>query len=407
MNASSTSTCAVQDCRGFGLVELMVSLLISLLLLAAVSAIYLSAKTTFNTSNSVARLQENTRFALWFINHDLRMAGYSGCTRTIGSVLDTAAPSYHANFYDPTQVVGGWEFTGTAPGDVYALTTLDPASVGATSWAALGTGSTLPADLNGRNLVPGSDVLVVKRANTLLSVKPAGNVGLTASAFNINDGRAQNGAGQPRLPAIRQSDLLVLSSCQQADLFQNVADTDGDPDLNPKPISRAAGSGAPGNQAPAARAFGTANPLSPLSPGYDKDTEIYAFTSHAYYISLSSDGEPSLFRLSFSKGQPSPTDRPQELVQGVENMQLLYGEDTDADGIANKYVAADDVVDAGEIVAMRVGLLMRVVSSNEDFTDESQKKFLVADNIEIQPVIDPKHLRYIAGATVQLRNRGG
>lgn len=406
MNSSNRNICAVQVYRGFGLVELMVSLLIGLLLLAVVSAIYLSAKQTFNTGNSVARLQENTRFALWFINHDLRMAGYSGCTRTIGSVLNTAAASYDANFYDPRQVVGGWEFAGTAPGDVYALTTLDPASVSATSWASLDTGLPLPSDLNGRNLVPGSDVLVVKRANTLLSVKPAGSIGLTATSYNINDGRAQNGVGQPRIPAIRQFDLMVLSSCQQADLFQNIADTDSDPGLNPKPVSRAMGSGAPGNLAPATRPFGTSNPLSPLSPGYDQDTEIYAFSSHAYYISLSTDGEPSLFRLSFSNGQPGPTDLPQQLVQGVENMQLLFGEDTDADGIANRYVAADDVVDAAEIVAMRVGLLMRA-SSNEDFIDESQKKFIVADNIEIQPVVDPNHLRYIAGATVQLRNRGG
>lgn len=397
-----------RSCGGFGLIELMISIVISMLLLAAVSAVYLSSKQTFNTSNNVARLQENSRFALWFINHDLRMAGYSGCTRTVASVLNTASPSYDPNFYDPNQVVGGWEFTGTAPNDVYSLNTLDPATVSAGSWEGLNSGSALAADLTGRNLVPGSDVLVIKRANTLLSVKPNGNISLTASLFNVNDGREQPGTGQPRVPPINQFDLLVVSNCQQADLFQNTADTDSNPDLNPKPVSRTAGTGAPGNLDPTAKAFGTSNALSPLSPTYDAATEIYAFTSNAYYVATGASGDPSLFRLSFSNGQPpAPGDpnNPQELVEGVENMQVLYGEDTDADGTANKFVAADDVADPTQVVAVRIGLLMRAPTQNEDFIDAS-KQFLVADNIEIQPVVNPNHLRYIASSTVQLRNLG-
>lgn len=391
------------------MIELMVSIVISMLLLAAVSTVYLSSKQTFNTSNNVARLQENSRFALWFINHDLRMAGYSGCTRTIGTVLDTAASGYDPNFYDPNQVVGGWEFTGTAPNQVYSLSTLDPATVSAGSWEGLNSGSALAADLTGRNFVPGSDVLVVKRANTLLSVKPSGSVSLGAAIFNINDGREQSGSGQPRVPTIEQFGLLVLSNCQQADLFQNTVDTDADPDLNPKSISRTAGAGVPGNLDPAVKAFGTSNPLSPLSPTYESATEIYAFTSHAYYIATGANGGPALFRLSFSNGQPPPPgdpDNPQELVEGVENMQVLYGEDTDGDGIANKYVAADDVANPVAVVAVRVGLLMRAPTQNEDFIDEATKQFFVADNIEIQPVVDPNHLRYIASSTVQLRNLG-
>ncbi len=407
MNTPNNIAALYRRCRGFGLIELMVSIVISMLLLAVVSGVYLSSKQTFNVSNNVARLQENSRFALWFINHDLRMAGYSGCTRTIGNLLDTAAPGYDPNLYDPNQVVGGWNFDDTEPGDVYAISTLDPTTVTAGDWEGLATGSDLAADFNGRNLVPGSDVLVVKRANTLLSLKPSGTIALGASTFNVNDGREQSSSGQPRVPAIEQFDLLVLSTCQQADLFQNTSNTDSNPDLNPKPISRTAGSGIPGNQDPTTKSFGTSNPLSPLSPTYGDETEVYAFTSNAYYVATGSTGEPTLFRLSFSNGQPpapGDPDNPQELVEGVENMQVLYGEDTDGDDTANRYVAADEVTNPAAVVAVRVGLLMRAPTQNEDFIDG--KQFFVADNIEIQPVVDPNHLRYIASSTVQLRNLG-
>ena len=378
---------------GFGVIELMVALVISMFLLAAVSTVYMSSKQTFNTSNNVARIQENSRFALHFMNQDLRMAGFAGCTRNINSVLDVTASAYDANLYDPTQVVGGWEFGGTAPGDTYALTTLDPASASAGSWAGMGASATLHGDLSSRNLVPGSDVLVVKRANSPLAVRFDATWGPSGSEFDVKDGRPIDPANSSkRLPPIDEFDLLVLSNCQQADLIQN---TDTNPDSTGK-IGRVAGAGVPGNFDPAA---------SPLSQAYDDATDIYAFTSHAYFIAPGNDGGPSLFRLSFSNGQPAAGEE-QELVEGVENMQVLYGEDTSGDGIANKYVAADDVADPAAVVAVRIGLLMRATSLNEDFIDEAQKQFFIADNIEVQPIVDPYHLRYVARSTIQLRNLG-
>ena len=385
MNIPHSKANLIPCARGFGMIELMVSIVISTLLLAAVSTVYMTSKQTFYTSNNVARIQENSRFALWFINHDLRMAGFAGCTRNMNSHLNPAGTGYDANFYDPTQVVGGWEFTGTTPGDAYSLTTLDPSTVSAGSWEGLNTGSALANDIAVRNPIPGSDVLVVKRANTLLPVRPDATFNPNLPIFNIDDARA--GA----TPSITTSKLLVVGNCEVADLIQNTQDTDSTP-----LIGRETGSGNPGNLG-----------LPSFSDAFDEASDVYAFTSHAYYIAVGADGGPSLFRLSFSDGMPDPTDPdlPQELVEGVENMQVLYGEDTSGDGIANKYVAADDVATPAAVVAVRVSLLMRALTHNEDFIDAS-KQFFVSDNTEIQPVVDPNHLRYIASSTVQLRNMG-
>ena len=63
---------------GFGLVEMMVALVISLILLAGVGQIFLSSKKSYQIQTSMARQQENGRFVIESINQDLRRAGYWG-----------------------------------------------------------------------------------------------------------------------------------------------------------------------------------------------------------------------------------------------------------------------------------------------------------------------------------------
>ena len=48
-----------------------------------------------------------------------------------------------------------------------------------------------------------------------------------------------------------------------------------------------------------------------------------------------------------------------ELIADVDNMQILYGVDTDFDGAANAYMRINDVADIDTIVSVRIWLLMR------------------------------------------------
>lgn len=64
--------------RGMSLIELMIALLIGLLLSAAIITVYLSNKKTFWDTEAAASLQENSRFAMKLITHDLRLAGFYG-----------------------------------------------------------------------------------------------------------------------------------------------------------------------------------------------------------------------------------------------------------------------------------------------------------------------------------------
>ena len=57
------------------------------------------------------------------------------------------------------------------------------------------------------------------------------------------------------------------------------------------------------------------------------------------------------------------TTAAQRIAEGVEDMQILYGVDTDADGIANQYVALPNVSDWAIVVSAKVALLVNSVEA--------------------------------------------
>ncbi len=61
---------------GFSLMELLVASTIGLLLLAATGQIFLSSKQSFTAQEALGNIQENARLAMFFLQRDIRMAGY-------------------------------------------------------------------------------------------------------------------------------------------------------------------------------------------------------------------------------------------------------------------------------------------------------------------------------------------
>ena len=60
------------NARGFSLIELMVSIVIGLILVAGILSIFFSSRVTYTSNEKTARLQENGRVALDNLAHDLR-----------------------------------------------------------------------------------------------------------------------------------------------------------------------------------------------------------------------------------------------------------------------------------------------------------------------------------------------
>lgn len=95
------------------------------------------------------------------------------------------------------------------------------------------------------------------------------------------------------------------------------------------------------------------------------------------------------------------------LAEGVENMQILYGVDTDysatnpGDGISNAYVTADSVTDWGAVRNVRIALLVSTVESAGSGVDNNT--YTLLNTPPIGPINDTA-MRRVFVRTIPLRN---
>jgi type IV pilus assembly protein PilW len=114
-----------------------------------------------------------------------------------------------------------------------------------------------------------------------------------------------------------------------------------------------------------------------------------------YYVADSTDGTgPALWRRI---GQ-----RPaEEVIEGVENLQIEFGEDTNDDLMADRYVESPDVADWTNIVAAKIAVLIRTPEETGTETDE-QEYDLLGETIDPP---DDRRQRIVFTTTANLRNR--
>ena len=76
--------------QGVTLIELMISLVISMILMLGVVGLYVTSKRGYVLQDDLARQQENARFSLDTLMHDIRMAGYSPTGNFVGDPINLA-----------------------------------------------------------------------------------------------------------------------------------------------------------------------------------------------------------------------------------------------------------------------------------------------------------------------------
>ncbi|MGH8495818.1 MAG: PilW family protein, partial [Gammaproteobacteria bacterium] len=91
----------------------------------------------------------------------------------------------------------------------------------------------------------------------------------------------------------------------------------------------------------------------------------------------------------------------EEIIPGVEDLQVQFGVDTDIDGVANRYVNPDyALVGTDNIVAVRLWLRMRTENIEVGFVDDNT--YTYADQ-NVGPFND-NFRRLVVSKTVLLRN---
>src|SRR5690606_40813368 len=77
---------------GVTLIELLVALAIGAVLMLGLVQVFAASRSAYQMSEGMARVQENSRFAMDFIQRDLRMAGHFGCSTDQAHMLDDSSP---------------------------------------------------------------------------------------------------------------------------------------------------------------------------------------------------------------------------------------------------------------------------------------------------------------------------
>ncbi|MEE8364662.1 MAG: PilW family protein [Gammaproteobacteria bacterium] len=332
---------------GMSLVEVLVALVISLFLIAGIVQVYIADKSSYAFSDSISRIQENGRFALDTMTQDLRMAGFFGCaifdpadTSTIVNSLNPAGAGYDAALYD---FIGQGLLEGT----------------------------------NGDGL-NGSDSITLRGAKPdQVTIHPPYNVSTSAMLHvTTND-------------SIQPGDIVMISNCRGADIFQ-VTNTTNSTNASQIAVVHNTGAGSPGNYNPDACQGANAHCLSQT---YGSDASLFVLQTVTYSIAVGASGEPALWR--------SENGVNVELIESIEQMQVLYGIDTDNDDFANQYVVSTAVTDMLDVMSIRLMLLVR--SEFAFVTEEAQ----VYNYNGTNTTAADRRLRQVFSTTIALRNRVG
>lgn len=338
--------------RGMTLVELMIGLTIGLFLVGIAGSLFLGSRLTFNAQSQVARLQEGGRFVAERLGTDLRMAGFRGCRgqgagTTLTNLLRNPG-NFQIDFARGLQVSrhdgGAWQ----------------PA---------------LDASVSG--LSPAPD-----RAGDVVTVRRTVGPGWALTAAMVSGTSVVN---VTPTSVIQRGDLLLLSDCSSAVVFQaSNATPGGDGAIE----HSAAGSLQPGNaQADLGRVF-------------LQDAVVHRLATTTYYLEPSRrTGRAGMMAL-WSNTAPAHdgSAQPQELLTGVERLSLRLGLDTNADGTAEAFVAPAQVADWLQVVSAEVALLL--VGADDQVTTAVQP--VMFDGVQIVPT--DRRLRSVVSFSASLRN---
>jgi len=325
--------------HGLSLIEIMIALLIGAFLIGGIIQIFINSKQTYRMQEGLSRLQENGRFAISFLTRDIRMADFWGCSK---KGLDNITNNLdHA----------GTGYDTALHGFVKGITGTNGVTDTITLRGAVNSGINVVSPFG-------------PQASATLQITAGAN--------------------------LTQGEVVLVTDCLQGDIFQ---------------ISNAnPGSGVVVHNTGSATQPGNYNVTNPGCPGanahclskvYKDDALIYKMQSITYSIQNGASGQPALFR--------SVNGTAVELIEGVENMQIFYGEDSDGDNTPNYYVDAGVAgLDMDKVISIRISLLLHSIDDN--ITSKFiGYKFPFGDSAEVTPT--DKRLRKVFTSTIAVRNR--
>jgi type IV pilus assembly protein PilW len=305
---------------GITLIELMIAIALGLFLISGLIYLYVGSKQSYSTQAAVARVQETLRFAFEFFAYDVRMAGFTGCVNPRDST-----PFVVANA--PLPELG---LTGSVRGYDNGVGWTQP-----TGWP---------------NRVAGTDVLTISSvsndcgANLVAPFSNGSQLFISANSCGFVDNQ-----------------VLVVTDCRRADVFRGAFSNSGG-SVN---VAHGSAQNTQPTGTPCPPGSGKLVSECTTAGNYKGDAFLASLVGWTFYIGLNDRGNPALYRGGYNAGAP------EELVEGVYDMQLEFGLDTIDDTIfvADQYLPANSInvpstaPHWGQVISVRATFSAR---SNED-----------------------------------------
>lgn len=332
--------------RGLSIVELMIAMSIGLILMLAVGSLFIDVLKSNREQFKAAQQIENGRYAIDVVYNDLRHAGFYGEFGDVPSSITVANPP------DPCTPPGAATITSTSSDAPLSFHVQGYSA--ATSTALPNISTTACGTWLNNTLRPGSDVLVIRRADTAILIDP------TTTTPN------------PTAVAVG-GQVYLQSTADRADLQIGTGatiDKTMDATSSPTTIFRKDFSLAP-TGAPLARPAMAAT--------------LRRFRIHVYYVSKCSKGTgsngqcatgddsiPTLKRLELTASGGASTMEVVPIAEGIEFFKVSYGLDNESaysgrlfDAIPEEpFVAAPATTAWPNVMAADI----RILARNTDLT---------------------------------------
>jgi type IV pilus assembly protein PilW len=390
---------AARRTRGVSLIELMVAIAIASLVTLGLIQIFGASRVSSQLQEGLSRVQESGRFATQYMQRNLRMVGFMGCGADTGRAANGSLTNHFSMFADGS-VPSGNQYRFQRPMEAFTAGTMSR-----------------PEELTDEtSLVEGSDVLVLRvlseESAPILTLSKAGAV-LTATI------------GEPDaafLPEPNDTVVLAMQNCRSANIFAGmlngttpgsgiVVDGAAEPNVYQDPTC--------GNCPWGFRVSNATFNAKALVGEPVLNAEVHRGEYIALFVkpSTANPGINSLWVRRFERNSTA-LGAAEELVEGIDNMQLRFGYDTSTtpDAQIDEYRTAAEVI-AGSgsptaiddawrrVLNVRIGFLVRSpgvagVGANDDGTARTYELL----GTTISPPND-RAIREVYETTIALRNR--
>jgi type IV pilus assembly protein PilW len=328
--------------RGVTLLETLIALVLSLVIISALVTLFIQHRASHRQNEAIAGLQDSARFALHVLSRDLLMAGHWG------GPPDAA----YINVDSATTALPAGADCGATTTEVYALNIARKIEFFNNIVPEIFAAQHLCFDA--AELVPGSDLLVVRYAR-----------GLSAASLT----------GSQTQASLAPHTLYVQANHSRGTLFRS----------------------------------GSSSTFN-LNPAYVPQGAPLAFREYVFniyflrpYAETPDDEIPSLCRRELRSGATLALNT-ECLAEGMQDLQLSFGIDEDEDSLPERYVSNPDDAQLADARSVEIEVLARSRGSVPGYRD--RKSFEIGDKTGEAAIgsANDDYFRRLYSTTVALRN---